>query len=195
MNDLQVRYALVLHPDSVCDAIEAFEVDVSRPAADRLLLTYDIEGEIGDLILPPPATGTRTDELWRHTCFEAFMKPAGGEGYRELNLAPSGDFAAYRFDGYRAGMVPAADIAPVTVQSDRRPPRRRSIARSGRAGWYQQRVTWAVPDLSSGRLGLSAVVEEVGGRRSYWALAHPPGAPDFHHPACFVARLPAPGAS
>ena len=44
------------------------------------------------------------------------------------------------------------------------------------------------------RMGLSAVIEEEGGVFSYWALAHPPGAPDFHHAACFAARLPAPAA-
>ena len=30
------------------------------------------------------------------------------------------------------------------------------------------------------RLGLAAVIEEVDGRKSYWALAHPPGKADFH---------------
>jgi hypothetical protein len=36
-------------------------------------------------------------------------------------------------------------------------------------------------------LGLSAVLEEQDGTKSYWALAHPPGGkPDFHHPDCFV---------
>ena len=39
-------------------------------------------------------------------------------------------------------------------------------------------------------IGLSAVLEQQDGTKSYWALAHPPGAPDFHHPDCFVARLP-----
>jgi len=32
-------------------------------------------------------------------------------------------------------------------------------------------------------------------RKSYWALAHPPGAPDFHDPSCFTATLAPPGAS
>ena len=43
------------------------------------------------------------------------------------------------------------------------------------------------------RMGLSAVIEEEGGRFSYWALAPPPGAPDFPHATCFAARLPAAG--
>jgi hypothetical protein len=41
------------------------------------------------------------------------------------------------------------------------------------------------------RLGLSAVIEETSGDRSYWALAHPPGKADFHHSDCFALRLPA----
>jgi MOSC domain-containing protein YiiM len=41
------------------------------------------------------------------------------------------------------------------------------------------------------RLGLSAVIEETSGRKSCWALAHPPGKPDFHHSDCFVLWLPA----
>ena len=41
-------------------------------------------------------------------------------------------------------------------------------------------------------LALSSVIEELDGTKSYWALAHPPGQPDFHHPACFAATLPAP---
>jgi hypothetical protein len=36
------------------------------------------------------------------------------------------------------------------------------------------------------RLGLSALIEETSGRKSYWALAHPPGKPDFHHADCFA---------
>ena len=43
-----------------------------------------------------------------------------------------------------------------------------------------------------GKVGLAVVIDEVGGTKSCWALAHPPGAPDFHHPTCFAAELPAP---
>ena len=45
------------------------------------------------------------------------------------------------------------------------------------------------------RIGLSAVIEERHGRKSYWALAHPPGKPDFHHDDCFAIELPAPSAA
>jgi hypothetical protein len=39
------------------------------------------------------------------------------------------------------------------------------------------------------RLGLSAIIEEASGQRSYWALAHPPGKPDFHHPDSFALEV------
>lgn len=42
------------------------------------------------------------------------------------------------------------------------------------------------------QIGLSAVIEEMDGTKSYWALAHPAGKPDFHHPDCFTLELPPP---
>ena len=38
-------------------------------------------------------------------------------------------------------------------------------------------------------MGISCVIEETGGYKSYWALAHGREAPDFHDPSCFTARL------
>ena len=37
-----------------------------------------------------------------------------------------------------------------------------------------------------------AVIEAVDGSVSYWALAHPAGKPDFHHPDGFALQLPPP---
>jgi hypothetical protein len=39
------------------------------------------------------------------------------------------------------------------------------------------------------RLVLSAVLEDTDGVLSYWALQHPPGRPDFHHPDAFAVQL------
>ncbi|HET9510952.1 MAG TPA: hypothetical protein VFO80_07330, partial [Sphingomonas sp.] len=43
----------------------------------------------------------------------------------------------------------------------------------------------------SAHVALTAVIEETDGTKSYWSLAHPPGAPDFHHPDCFALKVPA----
>ena len=63
--------------------------------------------------------------------------------------------------------------------------------------WLEGGETWIAVEAAVSAdlaphspLGLSAVIEEHGGAKSYWALAHPPGAPDFHHPDCFAAQLP-----
>ncbi|HYM36168.1 MAG TPA: hypothetical protein VET48_12265 [Steroidobacteraceae bacterium] len=41
------------------------------------------------------------------------------------------------------------------------------------------------------QIGLSCVIEEMSGNKSYWALMHSPGKPDFHHHSTFTASLPA----
>jgi hypothetical protein len=46
-----------------------------------------------------------------------------------------------------------------------------------------------LPRVATWRLGLAAVIEETSGRKSYWALGHPPGQPDFHHSDCFACEI------
>jgi hypothetical protein len=160
---------LICHPDTPARGVAGIIA-----VLDGTRLRYRVEGADA-LCLPPAAAPERTDGLWRTTCFELFVQPAAGTGYLEFNIAPSGQWAAYRFDGYRAGMRDLDLAAPLQIR------------RSGDA-WQ---VDLPAP-LPIGRVGLAAVIEELDGTRSYWALAHPPGAPDFHHPDCFAIDLAAP---
>lgn len=174
---------LVPHPDRPCEAVSQIAVEVARTAAARLTLSYRVAAGPG-LVIPPPAPGIRADGLWKHTCFEAFVRAADGAGYYELNLSPSGAWAAYRFGAYRDGMA-AADIAA---------PR---IAWTATDDGYELSAAvdlGALPDLAGApwRLGLAAVIEEASGRSGYWALAHPPGKADFHHHDGFALDLPQP---
>jgi len=158
------------------------DVDVARGGGNSLVLTYSMNGTIGDLLLPAISASARRDELWRHTCFEAFVRPLAGEAYFEFNFAPSTHWAAYRFDSYRSGMRVAEIGAPrVEVRGERK---RYTLLAAVELG--------DVSLLSSAawRIGLSAVIEETSGQKSYWALAHPPGKPDFHHADCFALELP-----
>ena len=179
-----MRQALKLHPDSLCSAVTRIEVDVARPRAGSLVLSYVVTGTIGDLRMPPVVTAARTDELWQHTCFEAFVRRSADAAYYEFNFAPSTQWAAYRFDGYRSGMRVASEIE--------RAPDRSAIERPS-ATHCRPRWSWigcrACRVMLAWRLGLSAVIEETSGRKSYWALAHPPGKPDFHHADCFAHEL------
>ena len=173
---------LIRHPDSQGLAVTAVEAEAASVGDGRLHFLYVVTGKIGDLLLPPVTASARADELWRHTCFEAFLQIAPGGGYHELNFAPSTRWAAYAFDGYRAGMRVATDIGSplIVVQS--------SAAR------YTLEATLALSASRSpepARLGLSAIIEQADGAKSYWALAHPPGKPDFHHAACFAQQFSA----
>jgi len=165
------------YPSEVVDDIQ---VRVERLGATLVRLSYVATGRIDRIVLAPPAHPLRTDKLWEKTCFEAFLAPVSGPSYREFNFSPSGQWATYQFSAHRKGMVQAALPAPPEIEVARE---------SCRLGIT---VTFS-PDLpfEPYRLGLSAVIEEEGGVRSYWALDHPPGAPDFHDPSCFALELPA----
>ena len=154
------------------------------PAPGSLALTYVVRGDIAALSLPPRAPSARADELWRHTCLEAFVGTAGHPGYYEFNLAPSSQWAAYRFDGYREGMAAAEAGNP-------------KVATEATADRFTLRAVLALDALpglardAPWRLALSAVIEQTDGLKSYWALAHPPGRADFHHADGFSHEITA----
>lgn len=178
--------ALRPHPSTPCGDIASFDVDVDVDASASLSLRFRVTGAIDRIRVPAPATPVRTDDLWRHTCFELFVGAPGGDGYVECNFAPSGAWAAYAFDGYRDGMRPHAMAAP-------------KIATSASAATLVVEVSVALPSsLAADRsvsVGITAVIESSDGVLSYWALAHPADRPDFHHPGGRVLRLGRGGAS
>lgn len=168
-----VGVKLTPHPANPPAAVEGIEVtaDVRRGVS---VLRWRVIGD--PPLMAPLAASLRTDGLWQTTCFELFVKPMDGDAYYEFNFAPSTQWAAYRLEGYRGGM---ADLPlPVPVIE----PLADGV-----------RVTVDLTDLPTGawRFGLTAVIEEADGTKSYWAIAHPPEKPDFHDPACFALELPA----
>ncbi len=175
---------LAIHPDSQCDAVDRIVAEAARPRPGALLLRYEVAGRVGDLGLPDGKPGARADELWRHTCFEAFVRAGQGAEYVEFNFAPSGEWCAHAFAKYREG-APLADEA---LQPN--------IAVHSRAGRLELDASIRLDRLSAMHphvnlaLALSAVVEDEHGGFSWWALKHAPGKPDFHHPDSFVLELP-----
>jgi hypothetical protein len=171
------------HPSYDGGAVERFEVRVRR-APGSLALRFRLEGRLDRLAVPAAGAPARRDGLWRHTCFEVFLRIPGEAGYAEFNLSPSGEWAAYRFDAYRSGMR-ELEAAP-------------AVAVTARGGNLEVSVRIApVPEpwgrAEALRIGVAAVVEDAAGALAYWALAHPPGAPDFHHPAGFALAIGAAG--
>jgi hypothetical protein len=175
------EHTLVIHRDGPPLPI-GIDAGVRLSLDRKLRFDFMLSGAIDRVAIAPPRAGERTDGLWQHSCFEAFLRLPGG-GYVEFNFSPSGDWASYRFDAYRTGM--RADPAMPRLRVERSDEGLALAAEIDLAGWP------ALPDA----IGLSAVIEEIDGTKSYWALRHPPGKPDFHHPDCFAIQLPAPEAS
>lgn len=134
--------------------------------------------------LQPPGPG---EDLWQHTCFEAFVGKAHDSAYHEFNFSPSRQWAHYAFcaERVRAPMGRGLDV-------------RLGIGLQIGADELALQATVpraALPDLFAPlRLGLSAVLEGDDGTLHYWALEHPASRPDFHHPLsrCVALAWPSP---
>jgi hypothetical protein len=163
--------------------VDGVEVDAVRTGYSKFELTYWVHGGTEGLRFPDSVEARRADGLWRHTCFEWFIRMRDGEGYLEFNFSPSTEWAIYRFAAYREGMCELVGVAaPEIITRHRSDSFFQAIVRVDLAG--------SGIDFDSARMALTAVIETVGGDKSYWSLAHAPGKPDFHHPASFAADLP-----
>jgi hypothetical protein len=167
---------LCCHPDFPAPGIAGVSVAGLREE-DTLTLDYRIEGDLTLLRLPDSQMLVDANRLWAHTCCEVFWAWDAETGYREYNFSPSGQWATYAFSAYRER------------QPDMNPPAPRTLS------WQRQENSLTLtahlpvtrPDPL--RLALSVVLERQDGKLAYYALAHPPGQPDFHHPSGFVLNL------
>ena len=174
--------ALLPHPHTGSRVLRGISVRVSRDGGSVLRLAFELAGDPAALAIPAQAAPAFRDELWRHTCCEAFIAGDAPGAYTEFNFSPSGEWAAYRFDAPRQGMRPlhaqpspqvACEVLPECLRL------RASIDLAALGISPQARL----------RVGLSAVVESTSGTHEYWALAHPAERPDFHHPQSFSLTL------
>lgn len=160
------------------------QANVHRAGDTALALSFFLRGDLAALRIPLSGPPRRADRLWQHTCFEAFVRAGDEAAYHEFNLAPSGEWAAYRFQWYRqaargTGPGPTPEI---------------KVSSSGQLLQLEAVVPLDSAVFPAGaplRLGLSAVLEGKDGSLSYWALKHPPGKADFHHADAFAIVIPA----
>lgn len=131
---------------------------------------FRLDGKVSGIVVPPLAQSERMDNLWQTTCFEIFWQPIGDTAYREFNLSPSGSWAAYDFDSFREGMRDA----PVGAIS---------VACSHNSAGLVLRTSIEADLPAPAQVALNAVVELQDGRKQFWALAFPPGPPEFHSEA------------
>lgn len=181
-----IQHVLQLHPDFTCRPVSAVAVEIERGPSgslgpDTLRLVYSVTGDIDLLKLSAPTTAERTDNLWKTTCFEAFIRPGDAPDYLEFNFSPSTAWAAYGFTGEREGM---RDLDLPAI------PR---ISTSRTAEGYQLEVLLELPTAEfptdrAWRVGLTAVIEDVDGAVAFWALSHATP-PNFHNRDTWMCEL------
>jgi hypothetical protein len=177
---LIAKSCLIHHPETADAAIKELYIGVKALYQNGdLTLRYELNGDLDNLLIPNAQLPSEADELWKRTCFEAFIAVEEEDAYHEFNFSPSGLWAAYAFDDYRVKKAWRAKKA-LTIhctRTDKQLIMSTVISNSN------------LPDNplnKSYRLALTAVLETKNGELSYWALCHPSGKPDFHHRSGFT---------
>lgn len=169
------------HPATRTTAVRAIRA-LARRSESALEAKFRLAGDLAQISVPPSGPVRIGNELWRHTCFEAFIGLQGRTSYHEYNLSPSGEWAVYAFREYRDGgvlhdesMRPqiAVRSTPDSLELD--------------AAIRLDRLSREHPHASL-LIGLSAVVETNHGL-SYWALLHSGEKADFHRADSFALLL------
>ncbi len=174
---------LSAHPSTQCDSVQRLDVRLSFQSPGVLTLCYTLRGDMSRIRVGTEGAPGSADGLWKHTCFEAFIRPGESSGYYEFNFSPTRQWAVYRFDSYRQGMTPMELANPPIISTTRA------------ADHMVLQATVPLPfSADSGaarhtKLALAAVIEEESGRLCYWSGRHPPGKPDFHHSEGFAFEL------
>lgn len=171
--------ALLAHPALPLSPVRSLAASGSVSPSGRLRLEFDLRGDVQALRLETPGREPgRRDELWRRTCFECFAGQEAESRYLELNFSTSGDWAAYAFAAYRAPrddlVVTEMSVTWQALGHDRLTVR----AEADLGTWFAPNAPAA--DWTGWRLNVAAVIEDIHGALSYWALHHPRAQPDFH---------------
>jgi hypothetical protein len=170
------------HASTRTEMVHAIRVLVRRSPNAELQMTFRLDGDLSQIRIPSPGIPRIGKELWRHTCFEAFISMEDTSAYHEFNFAPSGEWCIYALSGYRNG----APLADETM--------RPQIMTRTTDTQFELDAIIDLDTLSARhsravlRIGLSAVVEADDGL-SYWALHHPAERPDFHDRDGFALLL------
>ena len=167
------------HPAKQIDGIEIF---AELGPSGNIWLRYHIDGQLNALSLPDPAEPERMDNLWHTTCCELFIRIPGEDAYGEYNLSPSSRWAAYQFSDFRK------DAADMEIPDDP------EIHLDASETHLALEAEFTLPDRFVGQTlaaSFSVIIEETDGTKSFWAVTHPAGEPEFHHRDCFSVTLEA----
>lgn len=170
------QFNLHCHPATPNVAVRSLSISTGAIENGYLPVKFRLEGNLEQLEIPVPDAATRANDLWKNTCFEAFIGSINSSRYDEFNISPSKAWAAYQFDNYRDGMrdMPVSDL-PVTIHRTDN----------------QLEIDVRLPvseQIDNLRIGFSSVIREKDGRCTYWAIHHPSQRPDFHHSDSLILK-------
>jgi len=152
-------------------------------AGNNLFIRYEVSGDIYKILLSARATSpSRTDDLWKATCFEFFVAIPNQPGYWEFNMSPSSDWNVYRMDAYRrVGFreETAFTQLPFLFKETENQLSLDISVDLDRILQPQQAV----------QVGIAAIIQTMDGRETYWALTHPGQQADFHLREGFILEL------
>jgi hypothetical protein len=175
-----VHVKLAGHRDNPARFHQQIDATLTHQAGGALEIAYAIHGLNLDLRVPTPHAPAAADALWQTTCCELFLGALGQDGYREFNFSPSGQWAVYDFADMRQRRPGSVDCPAPTLDFARAEDLMKLTVTLPRA---------IRPKADTLRIAVAVVLEAEGGHHGYWALAHSPGKPDFHHHAGFVLSL------
>ncbi len=155
----------------------------------KLVVKYLVEGDIKKLVVPVSADGQarRMSGLWETTCFEMFLKNEKMSEYLEFNFSPSGNWNCFSFQGYREGMREFQALSLVDIRLSgngvSQLELRAEIGLKRGSGFPESQFR-----QKQIKMGISVVLENIAGIKSYWALSHPTTKADFHDDDAYNIR-------
>lgn len=177
MQPIGKKFNLSCHPSESNSAVHDLHVMTGIVKNGFLSITFSLKGDFENLNIPLQNISARSDDLWKHTCFEAFIGSQISTSYTEFNISPSKAWAAYQFENYRADRhdLSVSDLSISIRKTDSK---------------LEMDVLLPLPhQIENLCMGFSAVIQDKSGQNTYWALYHPVrDRPDFHHKAGFVLK-------
>jgi hypothetical protein len=70
-------FTLTRHPQTTSQEVREIDVVPGEAKNDGITLTFRLVSDITGLAIPDPHSPRRADNLWQHTCFEAFTGRRG----------------------------------------------------------------------------------------------------------------------
>ncbi len=170
------------YPGDSVNAVDRVNCHAAIDCAGMLTLQYEVVGRLRTIIWPQQQSIHFARRLWTSTCLEFFIRKKDEAPYLELNLSPSGAWAAYEFEAYREGAQDRTDVQCVSIKS--------AIQANRATLRAELMIREIVENVDKDWItSFTAVIQSIKGEISYWALTHPTDRPDFHDKRGFIAPL------